>query len=166
MEVHHELSGGSAIEDLGAFKNPARANAIRVGELEGAPPEGPVNEVPRRVAGDVSFVRIEALRAVFAKPVPNMIVVKNSSAVGLDLVSLGIQPNGARLDELWLTLGGLGAQCGRNGRQGKKEKCANPSQRIHDNGMHSKENWEIKDPSCRETHVNPSHSFRDPCSDG
>jgi hypothetical protein len=75
MEVHHELSRGWAIEDLGAFKNPASANAIRIGELEGAPAEGPVNQVPRRVAGDVSLARIEALRAVFSKPVPNMIVV-------------------------------------------------------------------------------------------
>jgi hypothetical protein len=75
--------------------------------------------------------------------------------VGLDLVPLSIQPNGAGLDEAWQFMGVLGAQCGRNGSEGKKEKYANPSERNHDHGMHSKKNWEIKDPSCRGTQVNP-----------
>jgi hypothetical protein len=75
MKVHHELASGWAIEDLGAFKNPVGADVLRISELEGTPLKGPVNEILGGVAGDVSLVRIETLRAVFSKPVPRMIVV-------------------------------------------------------------------------------------------
>jgi hypothetical protein len=110
VEVHHELVGGWAIEDLRAFENPIAADMSGVSKLEGMPAEGPVNEISRRVAGDVSLLRIQPLCSIFSKPVPNVTVVKNSAAVRLDRVPLSIQPNGSRLNEVRLIAVGLGKQ--------------------------------------------------------
>jgi hypothetical protein len=56
VQVHHKLTGGWTIENLGAFKDPVFADVLRVGELKRAPAEGPMNEVPGGVAGDVSLI--------------------------------------------------------------------------------------------------------------
>jgi hypothetical protein len=121
-----------------------------------------MNQVPRRVTGDVSLFWIKATRTVFSKPIPHVIEVQNPSAMGLYLAPLGIQPDGAGFNELCLILGGLGTPCGRNDSECKDENCGEPSQLNHHFGMHSGHTLEIRAIGFGRVHIHLGCPFREP----
>lgn len=96
--IHYEAMRGVAVKDLRPFQYPMRPQVLGVGQLKGPPPKSPMDEIARRVAAHIAFIRIEALSAVLAKPVPRVPEIKDSAAVRLDAVSLRVVPDFARTD--------------------------------------------------------------------
>ena len=72
---------------------------LRVGERKHLAAKLPVDQVARRVAGNITLAGIVGLRAVLAEPVVDALEKGDAAAVRLNALTAIVEPWLARLDE-------------------------------------------------------------------
>jgi len=102
MHIHHIFSGLCIVKHLGPFEDPGAADAIGVLHLQGIPHELPVDKVFRGVAAYIPVLRIESLTSLLAVPIVLLSYTDDATAMGLNVVAIGVGPNLRRPDNFVL----------------------------------------------------------------